>query len=313
MNKHHAVASRGARPLATGERAPGPYGRGAIGLFAVGLAAALGCSSKADQKAYDPVSLGMLPSDAPLYDDNETTIFQVSRPISLPIVSPNDIDRQRLAAAMPAPYDHIPWITSSDVKVQVSWTVSNLDSDPRNVEILIDPWNEFARYVPGVNVGEESTVPNLSGIDLLIRVGAMSRATGTFTFDDMDEMATDLATVQNILMAFPPPAMTTPGMAPTNTDGPNVNGMINHAFEIHNRSHDGDPLIGQYVPKTIAGLVGFDLSLRTYSAAKVAIEIVVEVVDVAGNRVRPDSPLKIDGTMWLAPAADLSAPTAAVR
>src|SRR5262252_3920741 len=107
MNKHHAVASRGARPLATGERAPGPYGRAVIGLFAVGLAAALGCSSKADQKAYDPVSLGMLPSDAPLYDDNETTIFQVSRPISLPIVSPNDIDRQRLAAAMPAPYDHI--------------------------------------------------------------------------------------------------------------------------------------------------------------------------------------------------------------
>jgi hypothetical protein len=288
-------------------------GRAAAGLFVLGLAAMLGCSSKSDQKAYDPVSLGMLPGDAPLFDDSETTIYQASRPVSLPILSPTQADVQKLSAAMPAPYDHTPWITSSDVKVQVSWTVSNLEKDARNVEILIDPWNEFVRYVPGVNMGEESTVPNLSGIDLLIRVAGMSRATGTFTFDDMEELATDLATVQNILKTFPPPAMTTPGMPPTNDDGPNVNGMINHVFELHNRSADGDALVGQYVPKTIAGLVGFDLSLRTYSPAKVAIEIVVEVVDVLGNRVDPDAALKIDGTMWFAPAADLSAPTAAVR
>ena len=86
--------------------------------------------------------------------------------------------------------------------------MSNLDAEAHNVELLLDPWTEFARYVPGVNVGEESTIPDLSGIDLLTRVEGLQRKTGTFTFDDMDEVATDLATTQNILLSMPamPPA-----------------------------------------------------------------------------------------------------------
>ena len=70
--------------------------------------------------------------------------------------------------------------------------------------------------------------------------------------------------------------------------GGGVNGMINHAFEIHNRSNDNDKLVKGYIPPTVAGLVGFDLGLRTYDKGNVAIEIVVEVVDVPGNRVNVD-------------------------
>src|SRR4029077_5917631 len=104
-----------------------------------------------------------------------------------------------------------------------------LEKDGQNVEILIDPWNEFGRYVPGVNVGEEETVPNLSGIDLLIHVDGMQRRTGTFTFDDMDEVAIDLATVENILVQNPPePAM--PGVPAASDNGPNANGLVNPTF-----------------------------------------------------------------------------------
>jgi hypothetical protein len=193
--------------------------------------------------------------------------------------------------------------------VQVSWTVSNLDTDGHNIELLLDPWTEFARYVPGVNVGEETTIPDLSGIDLLTRVEGLERKTGTFTFDDMDEAATDLATTQNILKNMPPPAA---DMAASDYGG-GVNGMINHAFEIHNRSSDNDKLVAYYIPPTVAGLVGFDIGLRTYDKANVAIEIVVEVVDVPGNRVNPDEPLKLDGTMWMKPQADVTAPMGNVR
>jgi len=274
------------------------------------LAPSLGCSSKAEKQTYDPVPLGMVSTDTPFYDDGETTIYQVKRPVSLPIIPPNADERKSLRQAAVSPWNRTPWITKNDIKVQVSWTLTNLDSDGHNIELLLDPWTEFARYVPGVNVGEETTIPDLSGIDLLTRVEGLQRKTGTFTFDDMDEVATDLATTQNILLAMP--AMPAAGMNSTDYGG-GVNGMINHAFEIHNRSNDGDKLLQSYMPPTVAGLVGFDLGLRMYDKGNVAIEIAVEVVDVPGNRVNVDEALKLDGTMWIKPDADVTAPMGKVR
>jgi hypothetical protein len=267
-----------------------------VGVFAAALGT--GCGPSGDKQTYYPVALGMVSGDPPLYGDGETEIYQVSRPVSLPIISPLDRDRALLAGINVLPYGRTPWITKNDVKVQISWTVSNLEKRAHNVEILIDPWNEFVRYVPGVSVGEDETVPDLSGIDLLIRVEGMSRKTGTFTFDDMDELATDLATVQNIVVTG----------ATTGSSATALNGLVNHAFEIHNRSSDNDRLIQAYVPPIVAGLVGFDLGLRARESGTLAIEILVEVTDVVGNRVDPNAPLKIDGSMWMRPDADLTAP-----
>jgi hypothetical protein len=296
---------RGAKPLLSGDDTPD---ESVIRLRTIPIAAwlgallyaagSVGCGIEADKQTYDPVALGMTANDPAFYDDGETQIFEVKRPVSLPALPPSDADLARLGAAVP-PYPRTPWITIGDVKVQVSWTVSNLDKEGHNVEILLDPWNEFVRYVPGFNVGEEETVPDLSGIDLLTRVEGLSRKKGIFTFDDIDEVATDLATVQNIIAANADPATANEG----------VNGLVNHAFEIHNRSAD-DKLVKAYVPKTIAGLVGFDIGMRAPEAGNIAIEIVVEVIDRVGNRVHTERPLKIDGTMWLAPPAELTAPMA---
>jgi hypothetical protein len=274
------------------------------------LAPSLGCSSKAEKQTYDPVPLGMVSTDAPFYDDGETTIYQVKRPVSLPIILPNDDEMKLLGQVAVSPWARTPWITKNDVKVQVTWTVSNLDKEGHNIELLLDPWTEFARYVPGVNVGEEETIPDLSGIDLLTRIEGLQRKTGIFTFDDMDEAATDLATAQNILLNMPP----MPADATASGDyGGGANGMINHAFEIHNRSSDNDKLIKYLIPPTVAGLVGFDIGLRAFDKANVAIEIVVEIVDVPGNRVNADQALKLDGTMWMTPEATVTAPMGNVR
>ena len=293
-------AARGIHPRRAGVRPPGLMGLAMVAMVAVG------CGSKSEKQTYDPVSVGMMNSDAPFYDDGETQMFVAKRPVSLPILTPTEAQRATLTTPV-APYERTPWITKNDVKVQVSWTLSNLDGDHHNVEILLDPWNEFARYVPAVNVGEENVLPDLSGIDLLLRVEGLQRRTGTFTFDDMDEVATDLATAENILAQNPPmPGPAMPG-------GPNINGMINHAFDIHNRSGDPDPLIGAYVPSTVAGLVGFDIGLRQYEKGTVALEILVEVQDAAGNRVVSDATLRVDGSMWIEPDATLTAPMGAVR
>ena len=125
------------------------------------LAPSLGCSSKAEKQTYDPVPLGMVSTDTPFYDDGETTIYQVKRPVSIPIIPPNPDERKNLRAAAVSPWDRTPWITKNDVKVQVSWTVSNLDKEGHNIELLLDPWTEFARYVPGVNVGDTIALSGL--------------------------------------------------------------------------------------------------------------------------------------------------------
>jgi hypothetical protein len=306
MEQRRAAGARGMDPRFAGGMPPNmKHGWTQLALLAA--LGAVGCGSKGENKTYDPVALGMTSADTPFYDDGDTQLFEVKRPVSLPIMSPTDAQRATLTTPV-APYERTPWITKSDVRVQVSWTLSNLDTDYHNVEILVDPWNEFARYVPAINVGEEEVQPDLSGIDLLLRVDGLQRKSGVFTFDDMEELAIDLATVQNILQQNPPtmgPPM--PGM------GPSVNGMINHTFDIHNRSADPDPLIGRYIPPTIAGLVGFDLGMRLYDKGTVAIEILVEVIDAAGNRVISDASLRIDGSMWVTPDATVSAPAGMVR
>lgn len=298
--------TKGAHPLAPGGKSPAPAAWAVMSfrafmVFGALLAAsgAVGCGAESDKETYDPVALGMTAADPPFIDDGETTLYQVKRSISLPITLPTEADLAALSTVVP-PYSRTPWITNKDVKVQVTWTLSNLDKQAHNVEILLDPWNEFVRYVPGINVGEEETVPDLSGIDLLMRVEGMSRKKGVFTFDDMDEVATDLATVQNLIGAT----------AGTMTEG--VNGLVNHAFEIHNRTGD-DRLTKAYVPATIAGLVGFDIGLRATGQSNVAIEIVVEVTDFAGNRVNTKEALRLDETMWIAPMASLTAPAGDVR
>ena len=245
-------SSWGTLPLVMGGKRPkahpidGRASRAVVILSLLAAASSEGCSAKGDKQTYDPVALGMMSTDTPFYDDGETEIFQVKRAISLPVRMPTAGDLAALSQTAISPYARAPWISRDDLKVQVSWTVSNLDAKAHNVEVLLDPWSEFARYVPGVNVGEESTVPDLSGIDLFIRVDALSRQSGIFTYDDMDELATDLATVQKILADNP--AATTPAMEADADYGAGVNGMINHTFELHNRSNDDDKLIKPYRP-----------------------------------------------------------------
>jgi hypothetical protein len=171
------------------------------------------------------------------------------------------------------------------VELQVSWTLTNLDPEPHAIEILIDPWNEFVRYWPGMavtSVERQQFLPNLSGIDTMIELpgtsrGDASRRFGTFTFHDLRELAIDLATVMNILQNGPAPDPENPDQDPRVL-------LVNHTFHIQNRSFD-DPLIAAYIPAVIAGLIGFDLGLRSYAPANVALEIVVELLDRKSGKV----------------------------
>jgi hypothetical protein len=261
-------------------------------LVALGCAVlALGCGSQEQSRNLQPEQVGLTPDVPPIFEDDETQLFEVKRGLQFPILDPSPAQAGALNQQVVEPYGRKPWITNQDVKVQLTWTLSNLDEEPRTVELIIDPWTEFGRYYPGMSLtdAEEQTFqPNFSGIDRLYTLegkgsGAASRRHGTFTFDDMNELAIDFATVQNMIK-FPPPLPNGAQQDPDMMADP-LPIYANHAFNFINHSYD-DLLIAPYIPTVIAGLTGIDFGLRTREKATIALEIQVEVLDSGQGRVQ---------------------------
>ena len=267
-------------------------------IFGLTFLAALsaGCSSESHEENLPTVQVGLSCTRGPsgcesnvpaIYDDGEVQIYEVKKGVEFPILAPNSTTRGELNAIDTQPYGRQPWVTTDDIEVQVTWTISNLDDEEHVVEMLVDPWNEFGRYYPGLQLTDpdnEEYMPNFSGIDKRYIVGATSsgdasRVHGTYTFSDLTEVATDFATVMGIIKD---PPMTEGD--PEDMEDPTVT-YTNHAFHWQNRSYN-DPLVKFWVPPTVAGLTGLDLGFRTYEPANVAIEVAVEVVDKSEHQDR---------------------------
>jgi hypothetical protein len=225
----------------------------------------------------------MTSSMAPYYSSEQLTLYEAQIPVPLPVRRPLSTDLQSLGAA-PAntPYPRTPWLTAEDESVEVHYTLSNIDTQDHTLWLLVDPWNEFVRWMPGVTVvNDEEAAPNF-GYDLAFLVPAMSRIEGTLTTDDMHEIAIKLASTMNMLAS---PQAQAAMMADAGTPSDfNPTGIANNIFNPQNRSNGGDPLYTPWIPPVIAGLTGFDLGIRSLDPANVAVEITIDVQDTKGNR-----------------------------
>lgn len=256
-------------------------------LLIVGAAMLLaGCGDEQSLRL-DPVVVALSENVAPVYDDGELVIYEAKLPVELPIVAPSDEQLQFLRGLeAPEPFNRMPWFQVADVNTQITFTLTNLDPEAHEVWLMIDPWNEFARYEPAIVVSDDEAVRDLSGIDLLFRlpgtedenlIGAEAdgRVVGTLSFDDMAELATDLATVFTIVSAIE--------IDEESEEDPRST-LVNHAFNVRNRSYNS-PLLEAYQPQAVPGLVGFDIGIRTSEAANVALELFIEVQDASGKRL----------------------------
>jgi hypothetical protein len=277
-----------------------------LALGCLGLAAGA-CAPGGSNQVTAPVDLGMTSKLTPYYSDQNLTLYQVQTPVRLPVRRPTSADLSGLGGAPKGtPYPRAPFLLASDESVEVHYTISNLDDSEHTIWLLVDPWNEFVRYYPGVQVvNDEQTTPNY-GYDLAFIVPAKSRIQGDLTSDDMQEIAIKLASVMKLLAS--PQAQ--PGA--TNNNAFDATVVANNIFNPENRSNSNDPLYTPWIPPVIAGLTGFDLGLRsmcdnTCTPPNMAIEITMEVQDLSGNRfVAQDSS---DPEMAM-PAKVLSPPAA---
>jgi hypothetical protein len=275
---------------------------GSKALAVLVCAASVGCGTEDETRILPPEQVAMDATAPTIFNDGETTLFEVRKAVYFPIIAPE--------GGLPAPQDGVaepygrtPWLTLSDVRVQLTWTLSNLENRRHNVWLLVDPRTEFGRYWPGltlVDAEEGEYVPNRSGYEYYYSLegkgaGEKSRRHGTLTYDDMDEVARDFATAMN-LIKFPP--TTGIGGGELEEGQSPVPTYVNHAFHFENRSED-DPLVARWVPSVIAGLTGVDIGLRTSdtgetpgadpdvaTAPKLALEVVVEITDLGSGKLR---------------------------
>ena len=247
-----------------------------IGIAGSLLGLAGGCADTDDNQVVGPAIVGMSQNTTPFYSDGQVTLYQVQIPVPLRMRTAGELESAALGP-MP-PFSHTPFVTVEDVETTIRFTLANLDDVPRTIELLVDPWNEFVRYRPQVNAVNEATSPDFSGFDKYFVLGPRARLEGVITPDDTREMAIDLATAQ-VLIAQPPASAAEQG----------VNGLVNRAFNLQNRSSAYDPLLTPVVksiPK-IPAMVGFDLGLRMGEAGNIAVEVVVDIRDKQGDRVVP--------------------------
>jgi hypothetical protein len=290
----------------------------------LGLAAAAACAQGSGDQVTTPDGVGMTVGMKPDYSDGEITLYEAYQAIELPVRKPTAADEMGLGAAPKGTgYPHAPYLTADDESVEVHWTISNVDPVPHNVWLLVDPWNEFVRWKPGVTVvSDEETVPN-NGYDKEYVVPAKSRLDGTITSDDMHEIAIKLASVENYLNS-PQSKMADASITDTNAPGPAE--ICNNIFDYQNRSNSTppDPFYAPWIPPVIAGVTGFDIGLRIEGDAdddtvidggnpldagggNVSVEITMEIQDLNGSRFVPQD--STDATIGMPPKT-LSPPSA---
>jgi hypothetical protein len=267
-----------------------PRANAFVPLLALALAA--GCNSSGGDQVLQPVSVGMTSKIAPYYSDGEITLYQVETPVALPVRKPSSSEVQGLGRAPKGtPYPRAPFLRVEDESVEVHFVISNLDGATHYVWLLIDPWNEFVRWKPGVTVvSDEETVPN-NGYDKEYVVPPKSRIEGTITSDDVQEIATKLASVETFLAS--PQGTTAASAMDDNSLDPTQ--ICNNIFDYQNRSNSSPPdlFYTPWIPPVVAGLTGFDLGLRmesddsTGAGGNIAVEVTVEVQDLNGNRFVP--------------------------
>jgi hypothetical protein len=261
----------------------------------VGLGLAAACSNGGSADQIDgPLDVAMTNSVQPSYSDGNITLYDVYKAVPLPIRRPTQAPGP---APKGTPYPHAPYLLASDESLEVHFVISNLEGTTQNVWLLVDPWNEFVQWKPGVTVvSDEETDPNY-GYDTEYWIPPNGRVEGTLLTDDMQEIAIKLASVENYL------ASSTAMQAEADAGGDNSldpTEVCDNIFNPQNRSNSNDPVYTPWVPPVIAGLTGFNIGLRVENEADsdsttsfdggsaaptLALEITVDIQDLNGNRI----------------------------
>jgi hypothetical protein len=225
------------------------------------LIAVLGC---ADDRKYAGGSnlyqVALTSSTAAAFTQGQDSVYIVERRVELPVRKPSQTELDDLHKAAGGfgklPFPRLPWVERGDLELQVDFTLSNLDDQQHDVAVTLNGFDEFFEYQPGITVADDQVIPDYAEWERLYKLDAKQRVTYTVREEELDEAATDLATVVN--------------------GAPNSNEVVYY----ENKSAT-DTRSQRYMPKVIPGLMGFRLGLRATGVGRILLEASVRMRDSA--------------------------------
>ena len=245
------------------------------------LAAALGltaCVTNATPEVLPPIVMGLAPTTPASYDDGARPVYHVTSEVVLPYKAAASSDRVVTVREWElSPYPRKPEHRATETRVTLKFTLSNLDALPRQVDVLIDPWNEFVRYRPGLRLRADRINPGVSGYQRTFDLPPLGRISGEISPEDVVEMAVDLTT-----------AMTIHRFSPSSREGLSQAELFDRTFSLGSRSTSPKPELARWVPplrSRTAAMIGFDVGLRSTEPVAVGLELNVDIEDPEANRL----------------------------
>ncbi len=261
-------------------------------LVAALLAAALvGCNLQQSYVTPDGqtvVQLAMPADTAPIAMSRDSALFSVETDVFLPVRQPTDAEMSALWSSPPVPFERMPWAQRGDYALEITLVITNVDTQRIATTATLNGINEFNRYLPAFTVDDNTIIPDFSQWERTYSLAPGERRVVTIREEELDEVATDLASVVNTSVTFGPPDPMTM-MAPTCSD------VANEIVYFMNQS-TLDARSRMCVPAVVPALVGFVLGLRAEGdpgsmAPAVAIEASVRLRDLRSR-------LSLTGTPW---------------
>jgi hypothetical protein len=240
----------------------------------IALLLLLGASACADERVYlgeDKLYQVALTDDtAAAVEGEEGALFIVETRAEVPVIRPTQTEMRDLMRGRQGyprlPFSRLPWVERGDIELSIDFVLTNLDSESREVAVIVNGANEFDEYVPGVVDVEDEPVPLHSQWERHFTLEPKSRVTYTVREEELDEAAVDLATVVN--------------------GAPNPDQVV--YFE--NKSST-DERSRKYIPEVVPGLVALRLGLRATQAAPILLEATVRARDVGDKLAGEDDDL----------------------
>jgi hypothetical protein len=227
------------------------------------LCAVAGCTGERRYIGDGPYQVALTEGTAAALAAAAGSIYIVERRIALPVRRPSatELDDLRKAASRypKLPFSRMPWVERGDLELQIDFTLSNLDAAEREVAVIVNGFDEFYEYQPGIIVVEDQPTPDYAQWERLYKLEGKQRLSRSIREEELDEVATDLATVVN--------------------GAPNANQVV--FFE--NKS-ESDERSKPFIPAVIPGLMGFRIGLRATEPGRIVLEATVRVRDV-GDRL----------------------------
>jgi len=218
-----------------------------------------------------------MPSDTPpIAMSRESALYSVETDVWFPLRAPTDMEMSNLWSTPADPFDRMPWAQRNDYEVQITLVITNVDSQRITTTATINGINEFNRYLPSFTVDENDIIPDFSQWERTWSLAPGERRTVTIREEELDEVATDLASAVNTTVSF--------GTDPVTMMDTTCSNIANELVYFQNQSSI-DPRSRMCVPTVVPALVGFVLGLRAEGspdgvAPAVAIEASVRIRDL---------------------------------